>query len=73
MFQNPRSGIYQLSKDLRNIYYHANKLCVMAKSPNFNSLTDLKVSKNVRARLTSAHLQLLIDQLSLSFLNSLSS
>ena len=73
MFQNPRSGNYQLSKDLRNVYYHANKLCVMAKSPNFNPLTDLKVSKDVRARLTSAHLQLLLDQFGLSFLNSLSS
>ena len=69
LFENPYTGNFQMSKDLRNVYYHTNSSCVRTKYPQFNPQMDLKVSREIRAKLTRAHFQLLLQQFGLSFLN----
>jgi len=69
LFENPHTGNFQLSKDLRNVYYHANSYCVRAKYPEFNPQVEVKVSREIKAKLTTNHLHLLLQQFGLSFLN----
>ncbi len=57
LFQNPNTGTWQLSRDLRNTYYHVSKNCVLSKYPHFNPLQALKVSLDVRQRLHDCHLE----------------
>lgn len=35
LFQNPHTGRWQMSRDLRNTYYHARLNCVATKHPDF--------------------------------------
>jgi len=53
MFENPRTGLVQWSRDLRNVYYHANLNCV--KVSKFDPKTELKVSKEIKAKLSEVH------------------
>ena len=36
LFQNPHTGRWQMSRDLRNTYYHARLNCVATKHPDFS-------------------------------------
>ena len=48
LFENPKSGKYQLSKELRNVYYYARVFfCVTKKYPDF-SPWDLKVPSDIK-------------------------
>ena len=58
LFQNPNTGIWQLSKELRNTYYHVSKKCVVAKYPNF----DLKVSQTVKQCLSDNHFRIITNE-----------
>ena len=52
LFQNPHTGRWQMSTDLRNTYYHARLSCVATKHPNFSAgelQVDVKDSLNLYA------------------------
>ena len=70
MFENPLTGRHQLSTDLRNVYYHALKRCVILKYPNFNPSSDLKVSRVLRSLLSATHLNFIMHEFGLSVLNA---
>ena len=54
IFENPRSGNYQLSKDKRNVYYHARFFCITKKCPDFGT-GDLKIPSDVKTKLSDMH------------------
>jgi len=56
IFQNPKTGIFQQSKDPRNVYYHALKTCIAPNFLNFNS-SHISIDASIQAQLTSAHVQ----------------
>ena len=66
MFQNPKTGNFQLSHDLRNVYYHARFDCVRRKYPTFNGYLHLRVSSDVQHRLTSQHKAYLAKEFSIT-------
>ena len=53
LFQNPHTGRWQMSRDLRNTYYHARLSCVATKhldfSPGELQVGDVKDSLNLYA------------------------
>ena len=55
MFQNPKTGNFQLSCDLRNVYYYARMACVRRKYPTFNGQQHLRISNDVQHCLSSQH------------------
>ena len=61
LFENPKTGIYQLSNDLRNVYYHARCSCVTTKNPCFNP-SNLKVTSDVQLRLTMLHRKYIAEE-----------
>lgn len=69
IFENAHTGMHQLSSDLRNVYYHTSVGCVTQKFSTFNPTTDVKVSGEVRAKLTAVHLPHFLNEFGLSFLN----
>ena len=69
IFENPHTGKHQMSADLRNVYYHASVGCVTQKFRNFNPKSNVKVSKEVKEKLTAVHFAYLLDEFGLSFLN----
>ena len=54
LFQNPNTGNFQVSREYRNVYYHAWKTCVAAHFTDFNSRVHIKVDE-VKDRLSSVH------------------
>ena len=55
LFQNPRTGDWQMSKDLRNTYYHPLMGCIARPHPGFSS-SEIEVRDDVRKRLNHTHL-----------------
>ena len=54
LFQNPRTGSWQMSKDLRNTYYHPRMGCIAPRHPDFSS-SEIQVRDDVRERLNRTH------------------
>ena len=50
LFQNPRTGSWQMSKDLRNTYYHPRMGCIAPRHPDF-TFSEIQVRDDVRERL----------------------
>ena len=69
IFENPHTGMYQMSVDLRNVYYHASVQCVAKKNAHFNPKKALKISHDVKSKLAKVHFAYLLDEFGLSFLN----
>lgn len=65
LFLNPNTGNWQLSRDLRNTYYHTLLRCLSAKHPDFTA-SEIQVSCDVRARLNSVHTSFLINEFGLA-------
>ena len=61
-FQNPKTGNFQLSCDLRNVYYHARMACVRRKYPTFNGQQHLRISNDVQHCLSSQHKAYLAEE-----------
>ena len=57
LFQNPRSGVFQLSHDLRNVYYHPRLSCIHGKFSSFRAGLHLRISKETLTKLTNVHKQ----------------
>ena len=69
LFENPRTGMHQMSWDPRNVYYHAKRSCVTQKYGNFNPICALKIAQDVKSKLTKVHFAYLLSEFGLSFLN----
>ena len=52
LFQNPKTGNFQISHDLRNVYYHARFECIRRKYPTFNGRC---ISMDIQHHLTGQH------------------
>lgn len=65
VFKNPRSGNFQLSRDLRNVYYHAKFCCITYKHPLFTS-ASLIISSDVKTKLSSVHTQYVFQEFGLT-------
>ena len=63
MFENPRTGLHQLSHDLRNVYYHAWKGCVGEQA-------KIIVPVDVKTKLNSVHMHHLMQEFGLNILNN---
>ena len=63
VFENPHTGLHQLSHDLRNVYYHAHRQCVGEQA-------KIIVPSDVRARLNSIHMHHLMQEFGLNILNN---
>ena len=55
LFQNPNTGVFQLSREKRNVYYHFQKSCILKQWATFEPRSHLKVSHAVLHKLTDAH------------------
>ena len=64
LFQNPHSGNWQMSRDLRNTYYHAKLQCLTSKHPDFHS-SEIIVSHYMKERLNHAHIYFLQEEFGL--------
>ena len=64
LFQNPNTGVWQLSRDLRNTYYHPRLVCIAMKYPNFSS-SEVRVPHAIKQRFVSSHLSLLTEEFGL--------
>ncbi len=62
LFQNPHTGRWEMSHDLRNTYYHAKFSCVTLKHPYF-SPAELIMDKEL---LQPCHLDLLCTEFGLN-------
>ena len=56
IFQNTRTGIFQQSRDPRNVYYHAWKTCIASCFMDFNS-SHISIDESVRTQLNVIHIQ----------------
>ena len=43
LFQNPRTGRWQMSRELRNTYYHVRLTCLTMKHPHFTPSKEIEV------------------------------
>ena len=55
LFQNQKTGNFQLSHDFRNVYYHPRLSCIKRKFPSFLATQHLRINPDVATMLTSVH------------------
>ena len=67
LFNNPKTGMYQLSSDHRNVYYHPRLSCVKPKFPFFNPGQHCRVNKDTFVRLTQVHKDYIFKEFGISF------
>ena len=58
---NPHTGKYQMSKDLRNVYYHVAVTCIKQKNPDFLCLILAIFQDDIKSKLNGIHLSYLLD------------
>ena len=67
LFNNPKTGMYQLSVDHRNVYYHARLSCVKLKFPSFSPGQHVRVNKDTFVRLTHVHKEFISQEFGIKF------
>ena len=67
LFPNPKTGLFQLSHDLRNVYYHLKIECIRKKFPSFNPVQHLHLSNTVLPNLTTVHCQYLTHEFNFKY------
>ena len=67
LFNNPKTGMYQLSRDYRNVYYHARLSCVKRKFPTFQPGQHCRVSCDTFSKLTSVHKDYITKEFGIRF------
>ena len=67
LFQNPKSGIFQLSRELRNVYYHLRSSCI-SKFPSFQAGQQLRISKEALCKLSAVHKDHIAKEFSIQFI-----
>ena len=72
IFQNPNTGLFQQSRDKRNVYYHAQRTCVAPHFLNFVSEQHVQVDPAITSQLVMAHKELLLNEFGSHSLTTLS-
>ena len=67
LFQNPKTGSFQLSRDHRNVYYHIRLACVQRKFPSFQATQHLQAAKEVVSHFAASHKDFLLKEFSVQF------
>ena len=67
LLNNPKTGMYQLSSDHRNVYYHVRLSCVRQKFPSFNPGQHVRVNKDTFLRLTQIHNDYILKEFGIKF------
>ena len=64
LFLNPNTGVYQLSRDHRNVYYHALTACAY---PHFNDFSaDVHIKVDCSVELSSIHIQHMLKEFNIN-------
>jgi len=63
---NSRTGVYEQSRDDRNVYYHAYRTCVASHFLDFDAIHHIKVDAAVK--LSTLHLCHLREEFDVRFL-----
>ncbi len=63
-FESPRTGLKQLSHDLRNVYYHARRSCTLKSTPH----PQVAMSGDVRKKLSAIHINYIMSEFGLQVL-----
>ena len=69
LFQNPKSGIFQLSRELRNVYYHPRLSCILSKFPSFRAGQQLRISKVALCKLSAIHKDHIAKEFGVQFIS----
>ena len=70
LFQNPKTGNFQLSHDHRNVYYHPRLTCIQAKFPSFSAVHHIQAATEVITRLTALHKSYLAKEFTVQFVQT---
>ena len=69
LFQNPNSGVYQMSREHRNVYYHARLSCVQQRFPSFSPQMHIRINKDTFCKLLQAHKDYVVQEFGLQFVS----
>lgn len=69
LFQNPKSGIFQLSRELRSVYYHPCLSCILSKFPSFQAGQQLGISKEALCKLSAIHKDHIAKEFGIQFIS----
>ena len=64
IFSNPRSGLFEQSKEKRNVYYHVRRCCILPYFIDFDC-QHITIPENVKAKLEDKHKELLYREFNL--------
>ena len=59
VFHNPRSGMFEQSREKRNVYYHPWRKCVVRCFSDFDPCRHIMIPDNVKRLLLSEHRSLM--------------
>ena len=65
VFQNSRSGLFEQSKDKRNVYYHPWKTCIAPHFSDFDPNRHIIVQESVKEKLLRIHKEFLSNEFGL--------
>ena len=68
LFQNPQTGIFQLSHDLHNVYYHLRQACITKKYLSFNPSDHIRISTDNLAKLSAIHKTCILKEFSITLI-----
>jgi hypothetical protein len=55
LFQNPKSGMFEQSREKRNVYYHPWLTCIAPNFRNFQPSQHITISASVKEQLNRQH------------------
>ena len=64
IFSNPRSGLFEQSRERRNVYYHVRGCCVLPYFVDFDC-RSIVIPENVKVKLQVKHKELLHKEFNL--------
>ena len=62
IFQNQRSGMFEQSRDKRNVYYHPWKTCIAPHFSDFDPKKHIVVLESVKGKLLHMHKQFILKE-----------
>ena len=55
VYQNSRTGYYEQSRDVRNVYYHPWKTCIASHFADFQAIHHIKIKPEVLQKFQIEH------------------